>query len=153
MTAIERLEAMAAIRQAKARYLRGVDTGDGNLVRSVLAADCVLDYRGCCTDPASGVDYLPQMNIVMRGRDAWATDNLDGPRIVSAHHGHDHDISFADDGSAAMTCAFTDRLYMPPGAPYGVMVGFGYYHETYVREDGGWKISTLRIERIRVETR
>ena len=45
----------------------------------------------------------------------------------------------------------TDRLYMPPGAPYALMTGYGHYHETYVKEDGAWKIKTIRISRLRVE--
>ncbi len=47
MTETERLAAIEAIRQLKARYWRGVDLGDGELVRSVLAEDCELDYHGC----------------------------------------------------------------------------------------------------------
>jgi hypothetical protein len=63
---LERLSAIEEIKQAKARYFRGVDTSDGALVRGVLADDCVLDYMGCCTDPKTGQDFLPSMNVVMR---------------------------------------------------------------------------------------
>ena len=45
----------------------------------------------------------------------------------------------------------TDRLVMPPGAPFAQMTGYGYYHETYENVGGGWKIKTLRISRLRVE--
>ena len=51
MTETERLAAIEAIKQIKARYWRGVDLCDGELVRSVLAEDCELDYHGCCADP------------------------------------------------------------------------------------------------------
>ena len=47
----------------------------------------------------------------------------------------------------------TDRLYMPEGAPYACMTGFGYYHETYEKIGGSWLLKTLRIERLRVEAR
>ena len=70
MTEAERLAAIETIRTAKARYFRGVDTGDDALVRSVLAEDCVLDHRGCCTDPVTGRDFMPAMNMVLRGRSA-----------------------------------------------------------------------------------
>jgi hypothetical protein len=46
MEEVERLAAIEAIKQVKARYFRGVDTGNGELVRLILAEDCVLDYRG-----------------------------------------------------------------------------------------------------------
>ncbi len=47
MDNIERLLATDEITQLKARYFRGVDTCDGDLVRAILAEDCVLDYMGC----------------------------------------------------------------------------------------------------------
>lgn len=68
---MKRLAAIEAIRQVKARYFRGVDDRNSSLVRSILAETCVLDYRGCCTDPVSGIDHLPAMNKVMRGRSSW----------------------------------------------------------------------------------
>jgi hypothetical protein len=40
---------------------------------------------------------------------------------------------------------------MPAGGDYAVMTGYGYYHETYEKVHGTWKIKTLRIERLRVE--
>ena len=45
----------------------------------------------------------------------------------------------------------TDRLYWPPGAPFALMTGYGYYHETYVKVGGDWKLRTIRIQRLRVE--
>jgi len=43
MNDLERLTAIEDIKQAKARYFRGVDTRDDSLVKSVLADDCALD--------------------------------------------------------------------------------------------------------------
>jgi hypothetical protein len=151
MNDVEQLQAIEAIRQVKARYFRGVDTGDAALVRSVLAEDCVLDYMGCCTDPKSGRDFLPAMNIVMRGRAAWAAAGLQAAGIVGVHHSHNSEITLTGDTTASAIWSMTDRLYMPPGAPFMLMTGFGYYHETYVKTGEGWKIQTMRIQRIRVE--
>jgi hypothetical protein len=47
----------------------------------------------------------------------------------------------------------TDRLYLPASSPVSLLVGFGYYHETYEKVGDAWKIKTLRIQRIRVEAR
>lgn len=143
--------ATEAIRRIKARYWRGVDMGDGALVRSILAQDCTLDFRGCCTDPRSGEDFLPAMNVVMRGRDSWKADAL--TEIVSVHHGHQSEITITGPDSAEAIWAFTDRLYMPSGFRFAVLVGFGHYHDTYLREADGWKIQTCRITRLRVEVR
>ena len=151
MTETERLSAIEAIRTVKTRYWRGVDTGDGALVRSILAADCELDFRGCCTDPASGTDFLPVMNVVMRGRESWKADALS--QIVSAHHGHQSEITIEGPDTASAVWAFTDRMWMPQGSPFALLEGHGFYHDTYVREADGWKLRTSRITRLKVEVR
>ncbi|HMO68047.1 MAG TPA: nuclear transport factor 2 family protein [Novosphingobium sp.] len=148
MTETERLAAIEAIRLVKARYWRGVDTGDGALVRSILATDCELDFRGCCTDPRSGVDFLPVMNVVMRGRSSWKADALS--EIISAHHGHQAEIEVHAPDAASAVWAFTDHLWLPEGSGFSLLVGHGHYHDTYVKEPDGWKVQTCRISRLKV---
>ena len=148
MTEQDRLGAIEAIRNLKAKYWRGVDNGDGELVRSILAQDCELDYRGCCTDPATGIDHMPQMNIVMTGRASWQTGNLGG--LVTVHQGHQAEIEVDDDGARAIW-TFTDRFFMPPGSPFARLTGYGYYHETYEQAGGVWLLKTTRITRLWVE--
>lgn len=151
----KRLAAIEEIRQLKAKYWRGVDSGDGKLVRSILAEDCVLDYMGCCTDPVTGTDHMPQMNMVMRGRNAWQTDNLDpgdGPRLVTVHQGHQSEIEITGDTTATGIWVFSDRFFMPPGAPFARLVGYGHYHDTYEKVGDAWLLKTTRITRLWVET-
>jgi hypothetical protein len=151
MTESERLTAIEAIRQAKARYWRGVDLGDRDLVCSVLAEDCALDFRGCCVDPQSGVDHLPAMNQILRGREKWTSDGMSRLGIVSVHQGHQSEIEITGAHSATGIWAFTDRMFFAAGSEFTRLTGYGHYHESYVREASGWKIRTARITRIRVE--
>jgi SnoaL-like domain len=151
MTETERLTAIEAIKQIKARYWRGVDLCDGELVRSVLAEDCELDYHGCCADPQSGVDHLPAMNVTLRGRDSWVSDGMARFGIVSVHQGHQADIEITGPDAAKGTWAFTDRMFFPAGGGISRLTGYGFYHETYVRVGEAWQIKTTRITRIRVE--
>ena len=151
----ERAAAIEDIKQLKAKYWRGVDMGDGDLVRSILAEDCVLDYRGCCTDPITGVDHMPQMNLVMRGRSSWQTGNLDAPapgvpRLVTVHQGHQSEITITGETTASGIWVFSDRFFMPPGAPFARLTGYGHYHETYEKLGGTWLLKTTRITRLRV---
>lgn len=113
MTETERLAAVEAIRSLKARYWRGVDTSDGEMVRAILHPDCELDYRGCCTDPTSGRDFFPAMNVVLRGRDSWVSDAFRKARIVSVHQGHQSDIIVTGEGEATGIWSFTDRFFYP----------------------------------------
>ncbi len=151
MTETERLSAIEALKMLKARYFRGVDSGDGELVRSLLAEDCVLDYMGCCTDPASGRDFMPAMNVILRGRDTWVSDAFARAGIVTVHQGCNPEFTFHDDSRASGIWSFTDRFFMPPGAPFSRLTGYGHYHETYEKTGEGWRLKTTRITRIRVE--
>ena len=151
MTETEQLAAIEAIKQAKARYWRGVDLCDGDLVRSVLAEDCELDYHGCCADPQSGIDHLPSMNMTLRGRDQWISDGMAKYGIVSVHQGHQSDIEITGPDTAKGIWAFTDRMYFPKGGAFTQLTGYGFYHETYIRAGGIWQIKTTRITRISVE--
>ena len=151
MSEFERLSSIEALRQVKARYFRGVDTCDGDLVRSVLAEDCVLDYMGCCTDPATGKDYLPAMNVILWGRDSWISDGMARLGIVSVHQGHNFEVDFLNDTTAKGIWSMTDRLYQPPGGDFSLMTGYGHYHETYEKVGASWQIKTTYITRKRVE--
>lgn len=152
MKSEERLAAIEEIKQLKAKYWRGVDTCDGALVRSILAEDCVLDYRGCCTDPGSGVDHMPAMNAVLKGRESWISDALGKDRVITVHQGHQSEIEITGDTAASGNWSFTDRFFMPARAPFARLVGYGNYHDTYEKTGGQWLLKTTRITRIWVET-
>lgn len=151
MQSIEKLLATDEITQVKARYFRGVDTNDGDLVRSLLAEDCVLDYRGCCTDPATQRDFIPAMNVVLRGRASWISDGMSSLGIVSVHQGHNFELEFTSDTTARGIWSMTDRLYFPPGGAFSLMTGYGHYRETYEKSHGAWLLKTTYVTRIRVE--
>jgi hypothetical protein len=151
MTETERLAAIEAIRQVKARYFIGADTGDVAMMRDTLAEDCVLDYTGCFVDPASGRNFLAAYDMVVRGRDQWPTASLKDAGIVSVHQGHHATVDILSETEAKAIFAMTDMFYMPPGAEFSQINGYGLYHEVYVRTRGEWRIRTLTLQRLRVE--
>ncbi len=151
MNEIERLSAIEQLKQLKAKYFRGVDTGDGDLVKGILAEDCELDFMGCCTDPATGRDFIPAMNVILRGRDAWVADGMAKFGIVSVHQGYNFEVEFTSDTTAKGIWSMTDRLFFPPGGEFSLMTGYGHYLETYEKTDGSWKLKTTHITRLRVE--
>ena len=151
MNDIERLLAIEELRQLKARYFRGVDQCDGDLVRALLTEDCELNYIGCCVDPASGKDYIPAMNVILRGRDSWKSDGMSKFGIVSVHQGHNFEVAFDSNTEAHGIWSMTDRLYFPAGGEFSLMTGYGHYHETYEKIGDVWQLKTTHITRIRVE--
>jgi hypothetical protein len=153
MTELERLAAIEEIKQVKARYFRGADTGGVELMRDCFTEDCVLDYIDCFVDPASGRDFLSTYSHMIRGRANWPTKSLRDVGIVSVHQGHNVEVDFVDDATAKVITSMTDRLYLPAGSPISQVTGYGHYHETYVKIGGRWFIKDLRLTRLRVEGR
>ena len=151
MTESERTSAVLELQQLKARYFRGVDTCNGDLVKPILAENCVLDYMGCCTDPKTGRDFIPAMNVVLHGRDSWKSDGMAKFGIVSVHQGHNFEVEFTSDTTASGIWSMTDRLWFPPGGEFSLMIGYGHYVETYEKNEGVWQIKTTHVARIRVE--
>lgn len=153
MDDIARLSAIAEIRHLKASYFRALDEKDERLLRKVFATDVELDYRGSTTDPSSGASAANDATSdVLRGGAQSArliTEAL--ADIVSVHHCSEPEIEIIDEGNASAIWPMVDRLTFPAGRAYREMIGYGYYRETYVKEDGRWRIRTLRLTRLRLD--
>lgn len=153
MDMIERLAAIAEIRDVKARYFRAIDEKDEALLREVLADDVELDYRGSTTDPVTGVCIAPEAtDVILRGGAVCApllVKALDG--VISVHHASEPEVEIIDAGNARAIWPMVDRLIFSGDGPYREMVGYGHYRETYVKEAGHWRIRTLRLTRLRLD--
>ncbi|MCU1463777.1 MAG: nuclear transport factor 2 family protein [Acidimicrobiales bacterium] len=141
MDTIDRLEAIEAIRQLKARYFRAIDTKDWAALAAVFAPGAEMDMTG----EGSGVT---------RGAAAIAeyvrTCGIEPAETV--HHGHNPEITITSDTAATGIWPMEDMLRWPEGTfALRTMHGYGHYHETYIRVDGVWLIQTLRLSRLRVD--
>lgn len=140
MDAVQRLEAIEAIRQTKARYFRFIDTKDRDGLASVFARDGVLDHREA------------EMDDIVEGNGAIADfiiGVLEG--VTTVHHGHMVEVDVLSPTSAHAITAMEDKLWWPAGSPIATMHGYGHYHEDYVVEDGEWRIALNRLTRLRVD--
>ena len=129
-----------AIRELKARYFRFLDTKQWN-------------------------DWLEVFEPHFEHEMEFEQQRLNGPReqfvefvskalegIVTVHHGHSPEIEITSPTTARAIWPFVDRLKAEPGAPNPVtLTGYGHYHETYVKSDGGWRIATQRVTRLRMD--
>lgn len=145
-TNIERLIAIEEIKQLKARYFRCMDTKDWPGLQSVFAPDAELDMRGEAADKSKAAEGLifGAANIMPFIRNAV----LD---LVTVHHGHMPEIEITSPTTAKGLWAMEDVLRWPEGAAVKTLHGYGHYHETYRRLDGGWHIQTSRLSRLRVD--
>jgi hypothetical protein len=140
MESIERLEAIEAIQQLKARYFRTLDTKDWLGFRDVLTDDVVIDT----TEDAGGVPSV--------GADAFIPRLLEViGEATTVHHGHMAEITLTSPTTAEGIWAMEDMIRWPPGAPIGAMHGWGHYFETYRKQHDGWRIATLKLTRLRVD--
>lgn len=137
---VRRLVAIEEIKQLKARYFRALDRKEWDEFGAVLARDAVLE--------------VPEAGMVTEGRDAIVaavSAALAGARTV--HHGHMPEIEVTGPDTARGTWAMSDYVEWPPtGAGDRVgLQGYGHYREEYVREEGRWRITRSRLERLRVD--
>ncbi len=143
MTKIERLLAIEDIKALKARYFRCVDCKDWIGYAALFASDVHFDAS---TAEVECKLHTPQAIVAMTS--AGLKD------CVSVHHGHCPEITITSDTTAEGTWAMEDILRWSPGAssPLHTLHGYGYYLETYQRIDGAWRIQTMKLIRLRVDT-
>ena len=144
MNPLERLLALEDIRALKARYCRCLDTKDWDGFAALFTHDAVMDvHEDTGNPPIAGIAaILAQVR--------FALDDA-----ASSHQVYTPEIELDNPDSAQGTWAMQDRVVWREGkSPIpGVasITGYGQYHESYRREDGVWRIATLRLSRFHVD--
>jgi hypothetical protein len=144
MTEIEKLVARDEIQALKARYFRCLDLKDWNGYGRTFAKDGLLEVQSIHARAEGGAPVSRRES----GAEAivrWVSAVLNGATTI--HHGHMPEIEFGAPGEARGIWAMEDRVIWPDRWLHG----WGHYHETYVREDGAWRIASSLLTRLRVE--
>ena len=139
-TTLQELLDIEAIKQLKARYFRLMDLKRWDDWGLVFATDCVME--------------VPEAEMVNRGRHEIVT-NVSGSLVGArtCHHGHMPEIEITGDSTARGVWAMFDYVEFretDDGVRFGLQ-GYGHYLEEYAREDGEWRISRIRLERLRID--
>jgi hypothetical protein len=149
MNVVDQHHAIQQIGDLKARYFRCMDTKDWDGMRAVFAPDAVLDMsaeavrRGA--QPEDGITRGGDL-IVERMQRSLAN-------VSTVHHGHMPEIRLVSDMEATGIWAMEDMLrWEDPTSPLVELHGYGHYHETYENLNGEWRIKSLRLDRLRVDT-
>ena len=146
LSAAEALLAIESIKQLKARYFRTLDAKDWDGLRSVFADDARIGPVDSGLPPSE--TQVPDL----RGPDEFlASVRTVLADVTSVHHGHMPEIKLVSAREANGIWAMEDLLRFPPGAAPASLHGFGHYHETYTRDENGWRITSMRLTRIRVD--
>lgn len=134
------LEAHLAISKVKARYCRMLDTKDWAGFGALFTEDFVLDVSEGTSVP------------VIRGREAalQQVQTLVG-NARTVHQVHTPEIDVQGD-EAQVIWAMQDRVvWEAPRRGLASITGYGHYHERYVRQDGEWKIASLKLTRLHLD--
>lgn len=141
MADIDTLEAHLAISKVKARYCRMLDTKNWAGFAALFTEDFVLDVS-----EGTGMS-------VIQGRDAALQQvqaSIGSAR--TAHQVHTPEIEIKGD-EAEVIWAMQDRVvWETPRRGLASLTGYGHYHERYVRQNGEWKIASLKLTRLHIDT-
>jgi 3-phenylpropionate/cinnamic acid dioxygenase small subunit len=147
MNPLDELIAREAIKEAKARYCRLLDTKQWDAWGECFTDDVVMDV----TDD---VGDIADAQAIIKGRQAVVeqVSKLIHPSR-SIHQVHSCEITFTSASQANVIWAMEDWVTFPDGhdLPFKSVNGLGYYHETYRLDSGTWRIAKLRLERIQRE--
>jgi hypothetical protein len=138
---LRRLLDIEEIKQLKARYFRLYDARCWDEFRALFTDDARVSAEGLETAYDNADDYV--RSAIKR--------NANGAG-KSVHHGHMPEIEIKDDGTAVGTWSMFD--YVERISADGARVvrqGYGRYDEEYRKEDGSWKISSMRLSRSRLD--
>lgn len=126
-----------AIKILKSRYFRFMDTKQWDNWAELFTAD----FYGIYTGDHPDIEFHGRDDIVSKNREMLA----EHPTV---HHGHNPDITLTGKTTAEGVWAMMDYVDIP-----GVRFqGYGHYHDEYRKEQGQWRISKIRLSRIRVDT-
>ena len=151
MNDLERLMAIEAVRQVKARYFRAIDTKDFEALRQVFAEDAVFDARESRYDPAPGAPPPPDQPVAAGLENIVAFISSALATARSVHHGHTPEIEILSETTARAIVPMEDLVRgVRDGRGYQLH-GFGHYRETYVKTADGWRIHTSKLTRLRVD--
>lgn len=143
---IERLLATHAIEQLKARYFRCMDSKDWQGLEAVFTPDVVTDFR-------ASVEPWDESRLIHGAAHYVATLAPMLEPLSTVHHGHMSEIDVTSPTTATGIWAMEDKLWAPDGSamPWRRLHGYGHYHESYLKHDGAWRISAIRLSRLRVD--
>lgn len=139
MAHLQYLSELDAIYRLKARRDHAVDRKDWTTYSALHSDDYI----------AMSISDTP----IVGGRAAADQLAIQLENLTTIHHCHTPVIDFQDRDHATGVWAMEDNLFWFRRGEKQWFRGFGFYHESYVREaDGQWRFASRRLERTHAET-
>lgn len=135
---------LEGIRQTKARYCRYIDTKQWSRLSDLFTTDCTFEGLGSAPAGANVATFIAGVSHRLQN-------------TISVHHVHQSEIVFTGIDSARGIWAMEDYVEWQDGSAvnetpgFRGFYGFGHYEEEYRYKHGLWKISMLRLARLRID--
>jgi hypothetical protein len=144
MDLLEKLAAIEDIKRLKARYFRLVDSKQYDALEGLFTPNVRVDHSQ--DHPSARHDNRKDWIAMIRRGMATTT---------SIHHGHTPEIEIISRTTASGIWPMQDWIWWPDGetSPLGdkALVGWGHYHETYVKIAADWRIDSVTLKRIKID--
>lgn len=133
---VQRLEDIEAIKRVKYRYFRCFDTANVAELADVFTDDVVLSVVG-------GV-----YRFELTGKQAYLDMVRDGAHaeMVTQHNGHHPEIDVLSETTATGIWYLHDFVLEFRRRQH--ITGTAFYRDTYLKQDGHWRIQRTEFERI-----
>jgi uncharacterized protein (TIGR02246 family) len=133
------LAATEEIKQLKARYFRLMDTKQWEDWADVFTEDLDAWIEGY-SDASIGRDtFVSSVSAILAD-------------ALTVHHGHMPEIEVTGPQTARGIWAMFDYVKFTSPERQLELKGYGHYHEEYRKgADGRWRISSLKLSRLRVD--
>lgn len=122
------------IKTLKARYFRAVDSKDWDGLSHCFTDDLIADFR-----QGPGMLIEGRENCIKQIKEILE-------QATTIHHGHMPEIEILSETTAVGVWSMEDIVKLPDV----FLQGWGHYHESYRKEDGVWKISNIKLTRLRL---
>jgi len=138
------LLSLERIRQLKARYCRFIDTKQWARLPSLFTEDCRFEGLGSAPAGADVATFVAGVSARLQN-------------TISVHHCHMPEIAMTGPNTARGIWAMDDYVEWQDGSPvkeapgHRGFRGFGHYEEEYRSDSGEWRISFLRLARLRID--
>jgi SnoaL-like domain len=141
---LHHLLSLERIRQVKARYCRYIDTKQWQRLSSLFTGDCRFEGLGSAPAGADVATFVSGVSTRLNN-------------TISVHHCHTPEITLTSATTARGIWAMEDYVEWQDGSTvketpgHRGFYGFGHYEEEYRFDNGEWKISFLRLTRLRID--
>jgi hypothetical protein len=132
-----------AIKQLKARYFRLMDTKQWEAFASVFADDAEIDVTD---DAGADAGHVRGARTIAN----YIRSAVGDARTI--HHGHMPEIRLTSSDTAEGIWAMFDYVEFPSEGNRRGLRGYGHYFETYALCDGDWKIQSMKLSRLRIDS-